>query len=99
MSDRYRRELVRYYNYLADRADARRWDYFSWKHELSEFVPFGPLDTESFSLRADMEEELAVDMHPSQDPLTYEDCCNYFAGRPLTCGAGYHQSSVLYRRG
>lgn len=63
-TDRYRRAVVRYYNYLADWADAHRWDYFSWKHDLSEFVPERDVNLDYFSVRHDEKRESKADFYP-----------------------------------
>ena len=89
---------MKYYDYISDWADERRFDGFYLKHELYDFIPYHPFNIDYFSLRADLDKNLLIDTQPSQEPLTYDDCCNYFAGRPISGRtAGYHHDSVLYR--
>lgn len=65
--------LVDYYCGLADFLETIRWEYFTHKHDISEFVPYAPFDLESFSLQTDGAKETMGMFYPDGDPFIHYD--------------------------
>ena len=65
--------LTLYYCGLADFLETIRWEYFTHKHEISEFVPYGLLDLEYFSLNVDGRKDMMGTFYPDGDPFIHYD--------------------------